>query len=47
MQFSMEFWDFQSATLAFFLHHAAIIGLGAVIGHYGLQFVQVRQRKPA
>ena len=47
MQFSMEFWDFQSATVAFFLHHAAIIGLGAVIGHYALQFLQLRRRKTA
>lgn len=40
MEFSMEFWDFQSATLEFFLHHAAIIGLGAAIGHYVLQLMQ-------
>jgi hypothetical protein len=43
MQFSMEFWDFQSATAAFFLHHAAIIGLGAVVGHYGLLVLQPGQ----
>nr|WP_314257377.1 DUF4405 domain-containing protein [uncultured Devosia sp.] len=47
MQFSMEFWDFQNATVAFFLHHAAIIGLGAVIGHYTLHLVQTRRRKLA
>jgi hypothetical protein len=44
MQFSMELWDFQAATGAFFLHHAAIIGLGAVIGHYTMQALQLRQR---
>ena len=47
MQLSMEFWDFQSATMAFFVHHAAIIGLGAVIGHYALQVAQAQRRKPA
>jgi hypothetical protein len=47
MQFSMEFWDFDSATMAFFLHHAAIVGLGTVIGHYGLQVLQIRRRRAA
>ena len=40
MEFTMEFWDFQNATVEFFLHHAAIIGLGAVVGHYGVQMLQ-------
>lgn len=45
MQFSMEFWDFQSATAAFFLHHTAIVGLGAVVGHYAQQLMRP-SRKP-
>lgn len=44
MHVSMEFWDFQSATLAFFGHHSAIIGLGAFIGHYGSIALQFRRR---
>lgn len=45
MEFTMEFWDFQNATAEFFLHHAAIIGLGAVIGHYGLQMLPRLRRR--
>lgn len=47
MQFSMEFWDFQSAAVAFFLHHAAIIGLGVVIGHYAMQQLRRMPKTPA
>lgn len=43
MQFSMEFWDFQSATAAFFWHHITIIGLGAVFGHYGRLLLPLRR----
>lgn len=35
MAMTMEFWDFESQALAFFVHTAAILGLGAAIGHYG------------
>lgn len=43
MELTMEFWDFQNATTAFFLHHAAIIALGAFIGHYTLRLLQARR----
>jgi hypothetical protein len=46
MQFELEFWDFQAATLAFFLHHAAIVGLGAAIGHYASQSLGLTRSAP-
>jgi hypothetical protein len=39
MEMSFEFWDFERATIAFFLHHLAIIGLCAFISHYGARFI--------
>ena len=43
MQFSLEFWDFQIATAAFFWHHITIIGFGAVVGHYGRMLLPLRR----
>ncbi|QND15294.1 DUF4405 domain-containing protein [Rhizobium leguminosarum bv. trifolii] len=45
MQMSFDFWDFQTATPAFFLHHIAIIGLFVFITHYGLKLVRGRKRR--
>lgn len=40
MQVTMEFWDFQNSTPAFFVHHFAIVGLGASVAHYALRLIQ-------
>lgn len=45
MEMSLFMWDFESAALAFFVHHAAMVGLGAVIGHNFLQVLQLRHKK--
>ncbi|MBP2486220.1 hypothetical protein JOH50_001947 [Rhizobium leguminosarum] len=45
MQMSFDFWDFQTATPAFFLHHIAIIGLFVFITHYGLKLIRGRKRR--
>jgi hypothetical protein len=47
MQTSLEFWDFQKATLAFFLHHTAIIGLGVFLAHYGLRSIRDLRHRAA
>lgn len=40
---SIEFWDFQESVFGFFIHHAAIVGLYAVIAHYSrLAFTRKR-----
>ncbi|UVK41704.1 DUF4405 domain-containing protein [Mesorhizobium sp. AR10] len=45
MQMTIEFWDFQTSTAAFFVHHVAIIGLCMFVAHYGLRLLQKpRQR---
>jgi hypothetical protein len=35
MRMTLEFWDFETSTPAFFLHHVAIVGLCALLS-YGL-----------
>ncbi|RUU12067.1 DUF4405 domain-containing protein [Mesorhizobium sp. M7A.T.Ca.TU.009.01.3.2] len=48
MQMTFEFWDFERAALAFFLHHIAIVGLFACLSHYSLKALQRRRgRAPA
>lgn len=37
MEMSLFFWDFERDAAEFFLRHAAIIGLGTILGHYALQ----------
>jgi hypothetical protein len=32
---SIEFWDFEESVFGFFFHQAAIVGLYAVVAHYG------------
>lgn len=32
---SIDFWDFEQSVFGFFFHQAAIVGLYAVIAHYG------------
>ena len=34
MQMKLEFWDFETSTPAFFLHHIAIVGLYALLSYY-------------
>lgn len=46
-EMALLLWDFESEALGFFVHHAAIVGLGAVIGHYALQMLQMRQNPDA
>jgi hypothetical protein len=41
MQVTFEFWDFETSTQAFFLHHMAIVGLCALLSHY---FVRLTSR---
>ena len=43
MQVTMDFWDFQTSTAAFFFHHIAIIGLCASVFHYGTKGAQDRR----
>jgi hypothetical protein len=33
MRMTLEFWDFETSTLAFFLHHVAIVGLCALLSY--------------
>jgi hypothetical protein len=40
MAMTMDFWDFESQAMGFFVHLASIFGLGAAIGHYSLKSVQ-------
>ena len=40
MTTTMEFWDFETQALAFFVHLASIVGLAAAIGHYSLRSLQ-------
>ncbi|NTE88348.1 DUF4405 domain-containing protein [Agrobacterium rubi] len=40
MTTTMDLWDFETAALAFFMHLAAILGLGASIGHYLLKILR-------
>lgn len=39
MAMTMDFWDFESQAMGFFVHVASILGLGAALGHYGLKAV--------
>ena len=34
MAMTMDFWDFETDSLAFFLHLGSALGLGAIVGHY-------------
>jgi hypothetical protein len=47
MQMRFEFWDFQAATPAFFLHHIAIIGLCSFLAHYSLKLIKDRKHQAA
>jgi hypothetical protein len=47
MEMSFEYWDFETATLVFFLHLIAIVGLCAFVVHYLLKFVGLLKRSPA
>lgn len=47
MQTSFESWDFETATMAFFLHHIAIIGLCAFLAHYSLKLIKALKRRRA
>ncbi len=40
MEFTLEAWDFEAQTAAFFMHLTGIIGLGAAIGHYAIRISQ-------
>lgn len=44
MQTRFDFGDFETAALPFFLHHIAIIGLGAFLAHYGMRSIKDRRR---
>jgi hypothetical protein len=33
MRMTFEFWDFETSTPAFFLHHVAIVGLCALLSY--------------
>ena len=33
MRMTLEFWDFETSTPAFFLHHVAIVGLCALLSY--------------
>jgi hypothetical protein len=39
MAMTMDFWDFESQALAFFIHVASILGLGATVGHYASKYL--------
>ena len=47
MQMSLLPWDFAASAPAFFVHHAAIVALGAVLAHYGERLIRQRRRRPA
>ena len=47
MQTRFDFGNFETATLPFFLHHIAIIGLGAFLAHYGMKSIKDRKRLAA
>ncbi|CAN7493291.1 DUF4405 domain-containing protein [Rhizobium sp. LjRoot254] len=41
---AINFWNFEEATLQFFLHQGAIVGLFVCLGHYTASLIQLRQR---
>ena len=41
MQTTMEFWDFEASTPAFFVHLVGIIGLCACAGHYAKRVIGI------
>jgi hypothetical protein len=45
LQMSLVGWDFEASTPAFFLHHAAIIGLCASMAHYTMMFFKSSNAK--
>lgn len=47
MQMSFEFWNFGTATLNFFIHHTAIVGLCAVVVHYSTMLIRNQKRSTA
>ena len=44
---SLEWWDFGESTIGFFLHHIAIMGLFAFLGHYAFHWLQQTRRPSA
>lgn len=47
LQMSLEWWDFGASVAGFFLHWVSIVGLYVFVTHYGLRWLQTRQRKAA
>jgi hypothetical protein len=47
MQTRFDFGDFETAPLPFFLHHMAIIGLGAFLAHYAMKSIKDRKHLAA
>ena len=39
MAMTMDFWDFETQALAFFVHLGSILGLGATVGHYASRYL--------
>lgn len=42
---TMDFWDFETSTLGFFLHVMSIVGLYASLAHYAVKRIQNRKRR--
>jgi uncharacterized membrane protein len=40
MQVSLDWWNFEASVATFFVHCVAIVGLYAVLTHYGLKGFQ-------
>jgi hypothetical protein len=38
--YTLDMWDFNEATGTFFLNYASIIGLYAVLAHYGTKLLR-------
>lgn len=42
---TMDFWSFNEATFAFFVHQASIVGLCVFVTHYAMKWLQNRMKK--
>ncbi|KNY33195.1 MULTISPECIES: DUF4405 domain-containing protein [unclassified Agrobacterium] len=45
LRYSLDMWDFNAATLGFFVNYASIVGLYIAATHFGLRLVSMRARR--
>ena len=47
LQVTIDFWDFEASTPAFFAQHLAIVGMCAFLAHYAMKWMQGRKCRTA